>query len=160
MAAYLEIAEFKLRTIMPHASIDRIENTLAPGWISAQLDASSRWVDMRLAKRYRVPFNLPAPEAVRSWVARMVTARAYLVHGIPASDQQLALVTSDADKAEAEVKEAADGQLGLIDLAPSETLDNAVRYGGTRVYSETSPYVQYDRQADVGRGEDRRRRGT
>jgi hypothetical protein len=160
MPAYLDIPEFKLRTIMPHASIDRIENQLAPGWISAQLEASSRWVDMRLAKRYRVPFNMPAPEAVRSWVARMVTARAYLVHGIPASDQQISLVIADSEKAETEVKEAADGQLGLIDLAPSESLDTAVQYGGTRVYSEASPYVQYDVQLDRARREDRNRRGS
>jgi len=160
VTAYLTIQEFKLRTIMPPAQIDRIESTLAPGWLSAQLEASSRWVDMRLAKRYRVPFNLPAPEAVRSWVARMVTARAYLVHGIPASDQQLNLVVSDSEKAEGEIKEAADGDLGLIDLAPSESLDTSVQYGGTRAYSEASPYVQYDVQLDRARREDRNRRGT
>lgn len=160
MPAYLTLEEFKLRSIMPPAQIDRIENTLAPGWISAQLASSSSWADMRLAKRYRVPFAAPYPEAVRSWVARMVTARAYLVHGVSASDQQLTLVTSDAEKAEGEIREAADGQLGLIDLAPSEALAGSVQYGGPRVYSETSPYVAGDMQRATAVREDRNRRGT
>jgi hypothetical protein len=160
VSIYLTIPEFKMRTIMPWAQIDRIETKLAPGWLEAQFQGSSSWVDMRLSKRYRVPFAAPYPEQVRSWVARMVTLRAYLQHGIPATDQQIALVTADAEKAEAEVKEAADGQLGLIDLAPSEQLASAVQYGGTRVYSEASPYVGYDVQHERARREDRNRRGT
>lgn len=160
MPAYLTIAELKLRTIMPSEQIDRIEGVLQPGWLDAQLEASSRWVDMRLSKRYRVPFTAPYPEAVKSWVARMVTARAYLHHGIPSSDAQQALVTSDAEKAEQEVKEAADGQLGLIDLAPSDQSSAAVTYGSPRVYSESSPYVGGDVRRDRGRIEDPTRRGT
>lgn len=160
MAGYLTIAEFKMRTIMPSQQIDRLES-LHPGWLDAQLEASSRYVDMYLAKRYAVPFSAPYPEAVRSWVARMVTARAYLHHGIPASDAQQALVASDADKAETEVKEAADGNLGLIDLPKSDLAQGSgVTLGGPRVYSESSPYVAGDVQRSTGRYEDRSRRGT
>lgn len=158
MAAYLTIAEFKNRTIMPATQVDRLEQT-APGWLAANLESSSRWADMWLAKRYRVPFAEPYPEAVKSWVARMVTQRAYLQHGINATDAQQSLVAADADKAESEIKQAADGQLGLIDL-PSGTGMSAVQYGGTRVYSETSPYVGGDVQRAWGRNEDRWRRGT
>lgn len=159
MASYLDASEFPNRTIMPNEQIERLEE-IAPGWLAAQLEASSRWADMWLAKRYRVPFSAPYPEAVKSWVARMVTARAYLAHGIPASDAQLELITSDATKAEEEVKQAADGQLGLIDLAPSDQSSAAVQYGGTRVYSESSPYVGKDVQRQRARLEDNRRRGT
>ena len=159
MPAYLTVDELKSRTIMPSEQIDRLEQ-LAPGWLAAQLASSSRWVDMRLSKRYRVPLSEPYPETAKGWVARMVTARAYLHHGIPASDAQQQLVTADAEKAEAEVKEAADGQLGLIDLAPSDALTGAVLYGGTRVYSESSPYVGGDVQRGIGRTEDQNRRGT
>ena len=53
--AYLDVNEFKLRTIMPSTQVDRIEAT-SPGWLAANLESSSRWTDMHLAKRYRVPF--------------------------------------------------------------------------------------------------------
>jgi hypothetical protein len=158
VTAYLTIPEFKLRTIMPSEQIDRIE-TLQPGWLDAQLESSSRWVDMRVGKRYRVPFSAPFPESVRSWVARMVTARAYQHHGIPASDAQITLVTTDADKAETEVKEAADGQLGLVDLAQGDAL-RGVSLGTPHSYSESSPYVGRDVQRQRARSEDRNRRGT
>ena len=160
MPTYLTIAEFKMRTIMPWAQIDRIESQLAPGWLLSQFASSSGWIDMRLAKRLKVPLSEPVPDQVKGWVARMVTLRAYLQHGIPASDAQIALVTADAEKAEAEVKEAADGQLSLIDLASSDQQAHSVQYGGTRAYSEASPYVGYDVQLERGRGEDRNRRGS
>lgn len=159
MASYLDVAAFRNRTIMPKEQIDRLEE-LQPGWLAAQLESSSRWADMWLAKRYSVPFAAPYPEAVQSWVARMVTRRAYAAYGFPASDEQLALVTSDADKAEEEVKQAADGQLGLIDLAPSDQSAAKVMYGGTRVYSESSPYVSKDVQRATAWREDTNRRGT
>jgi hypothetical protein len=159
LSAYLTVAEFKPRTIMPDAQIDRIEQK-TPGWLDAQLESSSRWADMWLAKRYPVPFAAPYPEAVKSWVARMVTQRAYLHHGIPSSDAQQALVAADAQKAEDEIKQAADGQLGLIDLPGGAANVSGVMFGGTRVYSESSPYVGKDVQRTRARGEDRNRRGT
>lgn len=157
---YLTVAEFSKRTIMPQAQIARIE-TRDPGWLDMQLESSSRWIDARLAKRYRVPFRGHVPEQVRSWVARMVTLRAYLSHGINASDQQLALVTSDAEKAEAEVREAANGEIGLIDLPASDEIGtSAVTEGSPRFYSETSPYVSLDVQRARGRADDQRKRGS
>jgi hypothetical protein len=154
MAAYLTLAEFRVRTIMPGAEVDRIESVLAPGWLDAELEASSRWVDMRLSKRYRVPFSSPYSEAVRSWVTRRVTSRAYLVHGIPATDAQLTLIVDDAQKAEDEVKEAADGNLGLIDLSPADLAESRVQRGFTFGYAEASPYVGPDVQRRRARQED------
>jgi hypothetical protein len=157
-ASYLTVAEFSNRTIMPLEQIARLEQR-APGWLAAQIESSSRWADMYLAKRYRVPFRAPYPEAVQSWVARMVTQRAYLHHGISATDDQQELVASDATKAEEEIKQAADGQLGLIDITDPAG-SSAVQFGGTRVYSEASPYVGMDQQRERGSAEDLRRRGT
>ncbi len=156
-ASYVSIAEFRARTVMPLEQVDRLE-TRAPGWLEQQLGSSSRWADMYLAKRYPVPFRAPYPEAVKSWVVRMVTKRAYVHLGIPATDEQQALISADAEKAEEEIKQAADGQLGLIDL--EEQGQHAVTRGGTRVYSEASPYVGADVRRERGAREDRMRRGS
>lgn len=156
--SYLTAEEFTSRSIMPTEHIDQLEST-KPGFLAAQLEASSRWSDMWLAKRYRVPFVAPYPEAVKSWITRMVTLRAATAHGYP-SDEQRALYTEDASKAEDEIKQASDGQLSLIDLAPSDQSSARVEFGGTRVYSEASPYVGKDVQRERARGEDYNRRGS
>jgi hypothetical protein len=161
LPAYLTIPEFKLRTVLAVAAIDRVE-ARHPGWLAAQFESSSRWIDMRLAKRTRVPLRGPPfPEIVQSWVARMVTCSASLSHGIQASDQQLALVIADKDKAEAEVIEAANGQISLIDIPEDDELGgSSISQGGPRFYSETSPYVSLDIQRERGRADDYRRRGS
>lgn len=155
--AYVSVDEFRMRTVMPREQLDRLE-ARAPGWLEQQLESSSRWSDMWLAKRYPVPFRAPYPEAVKSWIVRMVTKRAYVQLGINATDEQQELISSDAEKAEAEIKQAADGQLGLIDLADSG--QNRVTVGGTLAYSEGSPYVGSDARRERGHREDIRRRGT
>lgn len=155
--SYLDVSEFRLRSSMPSEQIDQLE-TIKPGWLAMQLEASSRWADMWLAKRYNVPFTV-APEAVKSWVTRMVTLRAAMTHGFP-DDAHRELYVSDAEKAEEEIKQAADGQLGLIDLAPSDQSSSRVQYGGPRVYSESSPYVAKDVQRARARREDFNRRGS
>ncbi|MBA3841103.1 MAG: hypothetical protein H0X39_00510 [Actinobacteria bacterium] len=145
---------------MPNAHIDALESQ-QPGWIGTQLEQTSRWLDMRLSKRYNVPFRGPPyPEAVRRWLTRIVTQDCYLHRGIRPSDEQQAVVTQQANDATTEVKEAADAQIGLIDLQLSDTQNgSAVVYGGPRVYSEASPYVAGDMQRETGRNEDQYRRG-
>lgn len=156
---YLNLAEFKVRSIMPNEQIDRIEE-LKPGWLQAEIESTSRDFDAYLGKRYRVPLGAPSP-TIKKLVASVVTYRAHLVHGVPATDKQLELIAQDAQEAWARVKEAANGETGLLDLAPSDRLPGqGVTFGSTRVYSETSPYVHYDRQRESGRAEDRSRRGT
>jgi phage gp36-like protein len=157
--SYLTVDEFRVHTIMPDEQIESLE-TVKPGWLGAQLESSSRWCDSYLAKRYAVPFPAPYPEAVKSWLVRMVTLRAAMAHGYPASDEQRALYIADADKAEEEVKQAADGNLGLIDLAPSDQSAARVQFGGPLAYAESSPYVSKDVQRDRARREDFNRRGS
>lgn len=158
--AYLTLAEFKSRSLMPSEFVDALETRQA-GFVSAQLEQASRWVDMYLAKRYRVPFDAPYPEAVKSWVARIVTSRCYIRRGVDPGDAQQAIITADTQAAEDEVKAAADSQIGLIDLPLSDAQrGSAIAYGGPRVYSESSPYVGSDVQRETGRYEDSNRRGS
>lgn len=159
MVALLDVAEFKLLSTMPKEQVDRLAQ-LHPGWLEAQLADRSTWVSSRLAKRFRVPFSAPYSPTVQGWIAQMVTLRAYIHHGVVATDEQMELITKEAEKAEAEVKEAADGSLSLIDLAPSDQSRDRVEFGGVLSYSEASPYVQYDIEADRGHREDSSRRGS
>jgi hypothetical protein len=84
-----------------------------------------------------------------------VTPHAYLKRGCNPSDAQLVELFKDAEKAEAEIKEAADSETGLFDL-PLQSGASAISKGGPLSYSETSPYVWSTLQRDTGRGEDGR----
>jgi phage gp36-like protein len=160
MSAYLTLAEFRARSLMAGVKVDALE-AVQPGFVASQLEQVSRWVDMYLAKRYRVPFTAPYPEAVRAWVARITTYRAYLRLGVDPDDAQQTLFAEDKTSAEDEVKAAADSQLGLIDLPLSDTqAGSAIALSAPLAYSEASPYVGGDVQRDAGRYEDRSRRGT
>ena len=145
---------------MPATDIDAIENVHS-GWVAQQLSSWSQWIDSRLRKRYAAPFASPYPEAVLSWLARIVTLRCYLRRGVDPTDQQFAEIKADADTAVAEIKEAADSNEGLFDLPLLDAVDvSAIVKAGPRVYSEASPYVFADVQRDAARYEDRSRRGT
>ena len=85
--AYLNIDGFKLLTLMPGVHVDAIE-TVSPGWVDAQLEQVSSWIDSRLRKRYAVPFVAPYPSAVTGWLARIVTVRGYLKRGVDSTDEQ------------------------------------------------------------------------
>jgi hypothetical protein len=160
--AYLTVDEFTVRSVVPPELVAALE-TAQPGWILAQLQQWSRWIDMRLSKRYAVPFDAPYPEAVQAWLTRIVTREFYRRRGVDPSDEQQSSILKSGDDAEAEVKEAADAQVGLIDIpsvpnGPSK--GSIITRGATRCYSETSPYVALDMQRTRGRNEDRNRRGS
>ncbi len=158
--AYLTKTTFAALTVMPSVDVDALE-VVAPGWIDAQLDYWSGWIDSRLAKRYAVPFSSPPPDAVKGWLARIVTLRAYMKRGIDPNDAQFSEIKADADAAGVELKEAADSGEGLFDLPLREdTASSGIARGGPLVYSEASPYVSFDDQLTVGVAEDRARRGT
>ena len=159
MAAYLTLDEFKLRTTMPPEYVTAIEN-IQPGWTLAQLEQASRWIDSRLRKRYAAPFTT-APESVKSWLTRLVTVRCFVRRGVDPTDQQFDQVREDATKAEQEIREAADGNVGLFDLPLLDSeKTTGISLGGPMVYSESSPYVWTDVQRERGRPEDSWRRGT
>lgn len=160
MAPYLSLAEFRAETLMPGSDVDTLE-TLHPGWIAGQLESWSRQIDARLRKRYGVPFAEPYPIAVQGWLARIVTLRAFLKRGVDPTDAQFEVIKEDADNAVNEIKEAADAVDGLYDLPLLDTGDaSAISKGGPKSYSEAGPYVGFDVQERIGRGEDRNGEGS
>lgn len=160
MAAYLDLPTFKTLTLMPASDVDALES-LASGWIGTQLEYYSRWIDSRLRKRYAVPFPDPAPEAVREWLNRIVTMRAFLRRGVDPNDAQFAAIVADRDAALADIKEAADSETGLFELPLLDASDASdVSKGGPYAYSEQSPYVWTDVQRDAAFDEDSNRSGT
>lgn len=161
-AAYLTVEEFTQRSVIPPELIAAIEQS-QPGWTLSQLQQKSRWMDMHLSKRYAVPFDAPYPEAAKQWLTRLVTRDFYLRRGVDPSDEQQVAIMQDATDAVTEIKEAADAQIGMIDIpsVPNGTVKGSiVTRGQTRSYSESSPYVGGDVQRARGRGEDFNRRGT
>lgn len=152
MAAYLNLADFKARTLMPATDVDDLE-TIAAGWVLLQLEQVSRWIDSRLRKRYDAPFDVgTCPEIIKSWLTRLVTLRAYLRRGVDATDGQLDLIRADAQTALDEIKEAADAVDGLFDL-PLKDSDKAtgVVLGAPFGYSEPDPYTWLDVQREAVR---------
>jgi hypothetical protein len=153
MTAYLNLGEFKARTLMPSTDVDDLE-TIAAGWVLAQLEQCSRWIDSRLRKRYDAPFDVATcPEIVKSWLTRLVTLRAYLRRGVDATDAQFDLIRADAESAATEIKEAADAVDGLFDL-PLKDSDKAtgITLGAPFGYSEPDFYSWLDVQAEAVRG--------
>ena len=149
MPAYLTLATFKARTVMPAADVDRVE-AAATGWIDQKLASRSAAIDARLAKRYDVPFSTPIPEAVLDWLARIVTPDVYFKRGVNPSDEQFAAYKGEADAAWAEIDRAADSVTGLFDLPlRQDTTMTGIARGTPLSYSEASPYTFTDRQREA-----------
>lgn len=157
--AYLTITKFKGLTVMPSSFVDAIETAQA-GWLDTQFLYWSDWINTRLRKRYAVPFVAPAPLAVEGWLARIVTVRAFLKRGVNPTDEQYADIKKDCDDALAEIKEAAESEVGLFDLPQRANVDTSgISQGNPLSYSEQSPYSWTDVQGQAGRFEDDNRHG-
>lgn len=162
MAAYLTIVELKTLANIPAAHVDRCE-AVAPGYVQGQLDAWSRYIDSRLRKRYAavMPFAPPYPIELQSWLARIVAVRIETKIGIRPTDEQFVWLEGDAKGAFTELEEAANSETGLFDLPKAGGAnESGLGQGGSRVYSEQSPYVGFDRQSQVARSEDNARYGS
>jgi hypothetical protein len=160
---YLDLIGFRALTVMPGEFVDELE-ARQPGWILAQLASWSASINARLRKRYpNLPFAAPYPDAVCGWLQRIVTLKVAMRRGVDPSDAQYQEYVKDSDLAVAELKEAADGEVGLFDLpiaAGGDAQNSGIGLGGPRVYSEQSPYVWTDDQSCTGRSEDRFGGGT
>lgn len=158
--AYLDKDAFANLTVMPLSRVNAIESA-SPGWINAQLEQESAFIDSRLRKRYAVPFTTPIPAAVTGWLARLVTVRCYLRGGVDPTDLQFDELKEDARLAKEEIAEAADAVNGLFDLPlRSDTTATGIAHTGPFGYSEQSPYVWASRQRATGRSEDRNGGGS
>lgn len=160
MPAYLDLAGFKARTLMPAADVDELEAT-APGWILVQLEDGSDRIEAPLRKRYDTPFSSPYPKVLLRWLASIVTLRCYLKRGVDPLDRQFEAIQKDHDTALEELEKAANSETGLFELPlRADTSASGVSKGGPYGYSEQSPYAWTDRQARTGRDEDRNGEGT
>jgi len=154
MASYLDVAAFKLRTVMPSADVDALE-TSEPGWLLTLLTDLSGYIDSRLSKRYATSFASPPPVAILRWLNALATPEAYKKRGWNPSSAQDADILEAARRAEAELKEAADSKEGLFDLPLRQdtTGTSGITLGGPLGYSEASPYAWMDVQAEAVNGD-------
>ena len=98
--------------------------------------------------------DTPVPGAVIAWLVSMVTGDVLVRLGTNPADSGAQMFFDDRDRAVAQIKEAADGKDGLLDLPVSEDQGSAVTTGGVMSYSESSPYTWTDKEACAARYED------
>lgn len=155
--AYHTLISYTALTIAPAEYTAQVE-VLAPGWLLAQLDYWSSWIDSRLKKRYATPFAAPpdTPIAITGWLARVVDYELFLKRGVNPDDAQMGIVRERALEAKAEVKEAADSAAGLFELPLklAEPAVSGVSRGGPLMISEVSPYTWSHVQRDIAADED------
>lgn len=161
MSAYITSTELKLLGSMPGPDVDIVEAKY-PGVTDASITAISGHFDTKLVKRYGAPFIAPYPDALKLHVARCVAWLLWLKRGYnPAGklDQEL---KADNEASLAWLEQAADSERGLVELPGQQTAlgASAVNKTAPLAYTEASPYVHIDVQADAGRDEDILGEGT
>jgi hypothetical protein len=126
----------------------------ASGYIASRLAVHSSKIRSRLRKRYADLVVGDVPEIILGWLVSLVTFDAYMKRGIDAADAQFDLVKEQAGAANDELKEAADAELGLLDipLRESTTTTEGITKGTPLAYSEPSPWDWTDVQAEAIRG--------
>lgn len=160
VTGYMSVADFAVRTVMPREAVDRLQNRDAD-WLQTCLNDWSTWINGKLRKRYAVPFAAPVPTIILVWLTRLVTPEAYLKLGVQPTDEQTKSILDRADETRDEIDEAADAQNGKFELPLiGDTADASVSKGGPLSYTEQSPYVAFDIQAEIARAEDGRGYGS
>lgn len=96
----------------------------------------------------------PVPEVILGWLVTLVTWDLYRRRGVNPQDSGLENLRSEVEMALAELKEAADGQNGLLDIPSSEDEDSAITTSGPMGTAQQSPYVWTDEEANAGSAED------
>jgi len=157
VSQYATIQDVKDFGIMPPEDVDALE-TQYPGFVVRQCVGVSSHFDTKLAKRYATPLGQVSgaydPALVFN-VVQQVVARLYLRRGYNPSSQQDQQIRKAYDDAEEWLRQAADPQSGLVELAGAVGLGSTgpgVTLGGPLSYSEASPYTAFDRQAAIVRG--------
>jgi hypothetical protein len=149
MPSYLTFAEYKLGTTIKGGLVDLCTQSKVEEW----LDRHSSKIRNRLTKRYAVDFKDPGPVPgqIKEWLTILVDINVLKFTGGTPEGREDDWAKSDADKVEAELKEAVEAQDGLFEL-PLRNTDalgaSAVSRGGPLMYTETNPYrwtdIQYD----------------
>jgi Protein of unknown function (DUF1320) len=147
--SYLDIAEFTARGAMPPEDVA----ALPPAFVETCLQDGSSEINSVLSKRYPVPFAAPVPRVVLRWLTAIVTPELYDRRGWNASDQQETAIRTKAERARAEMQQAADSEKGLWDLPKADAADaSAITKGGPFGYSEPDAYTWADVQREAVRG--------
>jgi hypothetical protein len=150
----LDLAGFTALTIMPSSDVATLES-LEPGFLVARIAYWQGYIEVRLTKRYVVPFAAPVPPVVQGWLSDIVTVDAYNKRGRNAADPAIEDLKAERTRALAEIKEAADSKEGLFDLPLRADLPtSAITRGGPLGYAEQSPYTAMTLQGIDGRAED------
>lgn len=102
----------------------------------------------------------PIPEIVLGWLVTMVDIDVWDRRGVNPQDPGLARGLQERERADAQIANAANSEVGLFDLPTNDAAgDSAIKQGGPMFYSEASPYAWQDQQRCEGRREDRSRTG-
>lgn len=161
MSSPVSVAQFMVRTIMPQDDVTQLESS-EPGFVQACLDDNWDLITSRLRKRYDVAkMQADPPRVALKWLVKLTTRDCYDKRGNnPSSLSDEKAIYGAAERAELDLKEAADSQTGLYDLPLlASSSSSGVTKGGPLGYTETSPYVWTSRQACQGRREDGSGRG-
>lgn len=151
MSNYVTMQDVKDLGSMAPEDVDALE-ALYPGIVVRIATAVSGLFDARLAKRYAAPFIEPFPNALVFNVSRMVAWRLWIRRGFNPSSPIDTLLEKENLDAEAWLKEAADGDKGLVELPARQATPGeatAVNVGGPLGYSEPSPYQWLDVQREA-----------
>lgn len=133
---------------MPASDFDGID----PAFITAQIEAVSAELDSQLRKRYEAPFVAPYPLILGLWLPLIITPELFYKRGWNPSDEQNDGILKGAERARAQVQQAADCVTGLFDLPlRREGGATGITKGGPRSYSEQSPYEWLDVQREAVR---------
>jgi hypothetical protein len=150
VAYFKTVQDFTARSVMTDEQISELENKYEGWLLSFAASCQDAEIDARLRKRYLAPFAEPVPECVKYWLARIITPSCYLKLGVRPSDEQQTEITKQAEKSQADIKEAADAKDGLFDLPlRADTNASGIEQPATLAYSEQSPYTSRHRQFDA-----------
>lgn len=150
MPSYLTFAQYKLGTDIKGSLVDLCGQAKVDEW----LDRASSKIRNRLAKRYAVDFTDPGPVpgVIKDWLTLLVDIRVWkFVGGLPEGRED-GWAEKDAEKVEAELKEAADSEEGLIELPLRNTdaLGNsAINKGGPMAVAYNTIHGYFDAQASA-----------
>ncbi len=142
---------------VPPETVDALELRY-PGFVLKQCRATqAKDVDARLRKQYapgssdkEEVFEKPYPEAVKIWVGQLIPPFLFRRMGTRPTDEQQVEISKDREIALGELKEAADGEIGLFGLTARANTSDPGRRAMVLSHSEQSPYDWTDVQVEGG----------
>lgn len=141
MPSYLTFDEYGARSMIRASLIGQAGSPKVTVWLN---ERSSK-IRARLVKRYAVDFTDPGPtpDVVLSWLRDLVDHDVQEYVGGTPEGREDEWIAKRAEKADAEIKEAADAEKGLFELPLRNTdlLGNsAINQGGPYVRSYLTPH--------------------